>query len=393
VQRGVALLEEALAMLSDTPGALRALALSRLASWGIFSLSWPEREALCRDAIAMARAAGDPATLALVLINGLLALDGPDDLAAQLAIADELAKLGDELGDPFVRYYGRQWRCHYLTILGDVDAFDANFEILTDIVEKTHVFRWSMVSTQARLAVEQGRFAEASQLNEQSLVEGTGLADMAAVAVYHATIATADLLQGRLEELTARYEAMVADPEQAPLHTTWLAALAAAHAEAGRHVEARATLAPVAETGFASLPRNRAWFSAVALAALAVARIGDAEWATRLTALITPNAGCQAAALQVYLGAVDHWLGELAAVRGADDDALRHFEAALAQYDARAAQPWAAFMAPSYAEVLARRGGPGDRDRAAGVLTDALATARELGMDGIAARVQELHAR
>jgi hypothetical protein len=390
VQRGVALLEEALAALGEEPTPLRALALSRLASWDIFSTDWAERDARSREALAMARAAADPETLALVLINCLLALDGPDDLPAQAAIADELTALADDLGDPYLRYYGRQWRCHYLTILGPAAAFDDEFTILGDIVEQAHVFRWSLVSTQARLAVDQGRFVEAEQLNEESLAEGTGLVGMAAVAVYHATGALIDLLRGRLDELARRYEAMLADPEQAPLHGTWCAALAAAYAEAGHIDEARATLAPLAEHAFTTLPRNRAWFSSVALSSLATARIGDVEWAKHLTVLLAPHAGRQAAVLQVYIGAVDHWLGELTALTGDVDAAVRAFDAAHVQYEELRARPWTAFMAPSYAEALRRRSQPGDTHRARELLDDALTTARELDMKVVAERIEKL---
>jgi hypothetical protein len=210
------------------------------------------------------------------------------------------------------------------------------------------------------------------------------------VAVYHATGALIDLLRGRLDDLARRYEAMLADPEQAPLHGTWCAALAAAYAEAGRIDEARATLAPLAEHAFTMLPRNRAWFSSVALSSLATARIGDVEWAKHLTALLAPHAGRQTAVLQVYIGAADHWLGELAGVMGDDAAAVRAFDAAHVQYEERRARPWNAFMAPSYAEALRRRSQPGDEERACAVLEEARKTSGELGMTAITARVAAL---
>ena len=64
-----------------------------------------EREQLCDEALAIARAAGDDATLALVIRRRGTACYSPAYASERLAAAGELVELASALGDPQVRYH------------------------------------------------------------------------------------------------------------------------------------------------------------------------------------------------------------------------------------------------------------------------------------------------
>src|SRR5204863_386924 len=78
------------------------------------------------------------------------------------------------------------------------------------------------------------------------------------------------------------------------------------------------------------------------------------------------------------LGPCARLLGELAALEGDRDAALEHYEQALAVAAQAGARPWVAQSACDLARLLA--GTP----RGAELAASALATARELGLDGLA---------
>jgi hypothetical protein len=80
------------------------------------------------------------------------------------------------------------------------------------------------------------------------------------------------------------------------------------------------------------------------------------------------------------VGAVDRYLGLLAATLGRLDDAERHLAAAVRVNDWMEAWPWAAHSRHDLATVLTRRDAPGDWARAQELDGASLATARRLGM-------------
>ena len=82
-------------------------------------------------------------------------------------------------------------------------------------------------------------------------------------------------------------------------------------------------------------------------------------------------------------------LGVLATTMRQWDKAELHFEVALGLDDVMGARAWQARTEWGYASMLVARGGPGDNERARSLLEQARATARELGITGLAARIEE----
>jgi hypothetical protein len=91
-------------------------------------------------------------------------------------------------------------------------------------------------------------------------------------------------------------------------------------------------------------------------------------------------------------GSVSRYLGLLASTTKHFDDAERHFVEASAANEHMGARPWLAHTQEDYARMLSERDGPGDRDKAQALLAAALATYRELGMEGPLAKALALEA-
>lgn len=90
--------------------------------------------------------------------------------------------------------------------------------------------------------------------------------------------------------------------------------------------------------------------------------------------------------LTVYLGAVEHHLGRLAAASGDFDGAAELLDRALAAHNRTGAAVLAAQSEYNLACVRWRRGGPGDRDAAVVLRDRAMASARRLGLVALASR-------
>jgi ATP/maltotriose-dependent transcriptional regulator MalT len=193
---------------------------------------------------------------------------------------------------------------------------------------------------------------------------------------------------GRLAELEPAVAGMAARYRVAG----WLVALAWLHADLGRPAEARRALDEAAAAGLADPPAVGYWLNHAALLADICAMLGDADRAARLYPLLAPYAGRLVLSITagVCRGAVDRYLGRLAAMLGRRDEAARHFEAALAVNAAAGARPWLAHTQHDYARVLLAGGRPGDRARARTLLAEAVAVAEACGMTRLAEQAAAL---
>jgi hypothetical protein len=131
---------------------------------------------------------------------------------------------------------------------------------------------------------------------------------------------------------------------------------------------------------------------AVTLLAEICAALGDATRAEELYDLLAPyaNRNVIVGRAATCNGSASRLLGLLAATMGERERAEGHFIEALAMHEKMGARPWTVRTQLAYAEMLLRRRRRGDRARARELLTAAGATAGELGMAAVTARVHEL---
>jgi DNA-binding CsgD family transcriptional regulator len=391
----VGLLEEALEALGDADSPLRARVLARLARALMFTPQTQRRLTLSEEAVGLARRLGDPATLAAVLYDRHLAIWGPDrpEVASErLAAATEVVGLAERLGDRAMALRGRGLRRTDLLELGDLAGFDADLaaaEQTTEELRQLH-YRWQLPLARASRAMLAGRFAEGEEQAAQGLAIGRRAGDQAVGLFYPGVVATLRLMQGRFGETVEVFQDLAARFPAMPMLRT---CLAAGLAEAGRADQARAEVEWLAAGELAALPRDATWSFSLALLALACHHLGDAELAVKLHGLLEPYAGRNIAIGRVgalYLGPAAYFLGLLDLTLDRPEEAVGRFEHAAALAGRMQARPMVAMCREGHARALLALDRPGDRQQAAALLEEVVATAEELGIHGLGERANTL---
>ena len=123
--------------------------------------------------------------------------------------------------------------------------------------------------------------------------------------------------------------------------------------------------------------------------------LDDHARAATLYELLRPYADRNAGYVQsgFALGSTSYYLGLLAGLLGEPDAAQRHFEDALAFNERMGARPFVAQTQNAYADLLVKRGAPGDREQALELVNQALAAAESIGMTRLAQQALALKVR
>ena len=380
--RLIPLLQDALVMLGGSDERLRVRLLTRLAcAWR----STPERRndsaTLSRQAVEIARGLDDPASLSYALAGRMWATWWPENPDERLPIAQEMAGIAEALGDGERIADAHLMLFMSLSELGRIAEARRESDALSRVVEELRqpAQLWLAPVNRAELALLEGEFALAEELIAWEMASRhrvtPGLDDVSAARMHRFLLRRE---QGRIAEEEATVRASVDDFPWYPLHR---AALACLLLDVGREAEARVVLADLAERDFKALYRDNEWLLGMSLASEACARLGDASAASTLYEQLAPFAGRHAIGhAEGSVGAVDRYLGLLAATLGRLDDAERHLTAAIQFNERMGARPWTAHSQHDLAQVLLRRDAPGDRDRAEQLDVAAGATAEMLGM-------------
>ena len=330
----------------------------------------------------MARRIGDPGTLAYALAGYVTANHSPEFTHTQVTLATELAEVALTAGDLERAAEGYEQRAGALFELGDLPGAKADLATLSrlaaELRQPSH--DWLVAIHSAVVALLEGELADAENLvaGARSLAEHV-LSWNTAVS-YGIQLFMLRREQGRLGEVEDTVRRSV---EEYPTYTMWRCVLIDMTAELGYMAEARATLEALAADRFAAVPFDEDWLVSMSLLAQTARALGDAEHASVLYELLLPYSERVAVAYaEISVGSVSHYLALLAATMQRWDDAARHFEAALAMNARIGARPWLAHTQEDYAQMLlAQRT---DRDKALGLLDDALATYHDLGMQACA---------
>jgi len=386
----VALLEEALAKIPDAPATLRARLLARLASALLLCPGTEARRAaLSEEATAMARALGDPSTLASVLAMRMVALSAPDSLHERLALAGETLRLANESGDAVAALEAQTSRVHDLLELGDIRAFDLAIDAFAQCATalKQPIYLWHLATWRSMRALLEGRLDEAEALTAEALAAGQRAAQTTAMMHYGQQLLALRFEQGRMRELEGLIR-MAA--EQAPTVPSWRIELLSMELQNDRRAEAQAMLDGLAAHGFRDLPRDTNWLLAMISLAFSITELDDAARARQLYELLRPYAGRFVASRPavVFLGCVSFYLARLARCVGLLDLAAEHFACALREHAQLGARGWVARTQADHAQLLAERGRLDDEALALRLAEEAVATAEELGHVELLPRAQ-----
>ncbi len=385
----VSLLERSRLMLESGDPALRARVTARLAAALTFSPDRERRAELAREAVAGARALGDPATLAYVLNTAHWATWGPDELDERRVATAEMIALAGSLSHSALAVTAHLTNLAHLLEAGDGAGAAREFDLLEQQAQSLRQPSIRFVAAMSRpmRALLEGRLDEVEELARQALVIGQEGRNRAALQIFGTQLAMLRREQGRIAEVVGA----VADfAERLPAMPAWRAGLAWLTCELGDEAAARHELERLAAADFADVPRDLYWTFTLVFAADVVARLRDGRRAQRLYELLKPYSGrCAVMGGVAAAGSLDRSLGRLAAISSRFDEAATHFERALEMNGRLRAFPWKAHTEHDYARMLIERDQPRDRERAADLLEQALATAERLGMTLLAERAAD----
>ena len=339
---------------------------------------------LGEDALASARAIGDPYALRVALEALSFVPGTPHGLERQLTLMRESAQVARANGDLEWENAAVDKALYGEIMAGELDAARATavrHRELAALVGQP-LFRALDCQAHALLAMGEGRFDEAEAL----AAEGDAVAGSltgAASGGYGVQLFSIRREQGRLGEARPIVEAIARLGRSA---SAWRPALAVMYAELGLLDEATTELTALTADRLAAIPRDALWLGSLSYLADACCVVGDAVAAAAVYDELVGWRGLvvQVGHLLAAHGAVDRYLGALAVLLGHEREAEIHFEAAL-QLDGSARMPvWVAHSQLEYGRFLARRGRPVDDARAMTLLEAASATAERLGMVPVA---------
>jgi predicted ATPase len=368
----LSLLEEARSALAGTQPALRARLLSRLAGTPPYSDSLATRESLSREAVDLARAAGDGAALRDALEARLWACLGPDHLDERLAVARDLLELAESQHNLYMALLAHEAELGTHLVRGDLPAADralANFTRLAEELRQPALLFFATFYRGSR-SLAAGELDEAERLFRAALARGRG-----AVPYAHfmctAQLYVLQYMRGAADDPELN---RVFFGEMLAVPYSWEAAarsaLALSHYVRGERDVARREFEAVAGRGFDAIRRDEHWLVTMGSLSTVAVLLRDRARAAQLYDLLEPYADLVFVhdLLRSVGGTVASALGSLAALLGRYDDGARHYARAHARETAMGGIT--AFMdRPGYARLLLLRDGPGDRDEAAAVLS------------------------
>jgi DNA-binding SARP family transcriptional activator/tetratricopeptide (TPR) repeat protein len=386
----VPLLEQALAVVDDSDARSRTRLLARVAAAMRDDPRREPRARMAAQALEIGRQSGDALALAYALEGYGVVTEGFRPAEHDLPLADELIALGTKLGDLERVYTGRDFRLNALWKLADRPGIDVEIETLTALADDLHQpgQQWSAKTETAILALMEGRFAEAEQLIADTLAMGERAERWNATVSARLQLFVLHRARGRLAEIEDMISRGV---HEYPTLIRFRCALAHLYAELGDLASARAAIDDVAARDPTGNHIDPEWLFTVSLLPDVYRALDDGQAAAGLYDALVPYEHLYAQApIEATFGSVARALGVLAATGERFDDAERHFAVAIETERRMRARPWLAHAQHDLADTLLKRDRDRDGSTAAGLLEDAIASYRELGMDVWADRATAL---
>ena len=369
----VEILELALDRLSvDSPDP--ALVLATLCSELVFGTASERRQALAREAVAIARASGDDAIIVRVLNIAF----SPIEVSEALTWSADALVRAQRLGDPVQLFLAADRRSAAACRVGDIDEVDRCLEIMGSTVERLDqpTLNWVLTFVRATRAQVAGDTDEAERLALEALRIGTDIGEPDAAVIFGAQLAIVSLQRGTMGDLAPFIEEAAADNPGLP---AFVAALAVAHAEGGRIDDARELLEELAAADF-DIPMDVTWLTTMVSYSDAAIECRDPEYAGPLFDRLAPWAGVWSTTMGPTVeGPVSLFLGGLASVLRRYDEADAYFAQSAASSERADAKYFAARTNLLWGMMLADRRDPGDIQKARDLLTKAHASAATNG--------------
>jgi DNA-binding CsgD family transcriptional regulator/tetratricopeptide (TPR) repeat protein len=382
----VSLLAEAVTAVGPRADRLTVRLLAALTRAHGYAGDWPQAAAARRAGVALARTLDDPATLACALAQSYWGR-GVDDAGEILGALDEALTLAHGLRDPELMCTVHTWRIPLQAEMGRLDAARRGLEEFRATAEQLgqSVLLYHCEQAQSAIALAHGRLDEAEMRAENALeLSRDGRYD--AGGAHGIQMFSIRREQGRLAELEPVVRLVRA---QGGRFAVWRPGLAVLYAELGMRADALAEIARLCADGFAEIADDALRTAALTYLADACAVCSDARHAALVYDELAPFAGSVVvvAGLVAYYGALDRYLGTLAACTGDWAAAEQHFVAATALNERLRMPTWLARTRHEHARMLLARAGPGDDVRGREMLAQARREAVRHGLTGLCAAI------
>lgn len=379
--------QEALARLGESCPVERTRLTTRLAY--LASRDRARAEARGREAVALARQAGDADALQEAMYTLHLILAGPDDLDERDALAHELVDTvaAAHQRDPAL-IAAIDVACDRIA-LGDRKGALEMRSAATDVAgEAPHPgLVWHMNVYDTGWAILEGRFEEAERMAQDAYLIGQRIEHPYALGCFNAHVAGIARERGDHAEVL---RIMSPGMDGRGGLVRWVSAFNGQSLWAlGREGEARRVFDRLAANGFADVARGIRWTATMVELANFCADVGDAERAALLCDQldrIEHHHGVLPVPI-CYGGPVSRCLARLREVMGRSDEADELYAEALDASLALGAQPVHARVALEYAGLCVRRG---RKDRAVELARESARLADALGLAEVGRRAGEL---
>ena len=341
--------------------------------------------ALAEQAVDVARAAGDPATLAHTLAHATAATWATDTIQQRKRASDELTELVQHLVDPRLRFWAALRRMVVGLQAGERSQVESGIAAMRTLAAS--VPQPLIVMTRLKLesvwALVRGdlQAAERWAIEAHEVGEASGQPD-AARALF-GQVLRVRYFQGRYNELLDQMLGFAGAPNSLAVTR---AAAAMALIESGRGDEARERLLAA---DFQGLRSDETWLMALFQWSNVCSRLREVGRADELYVLLRPFSGEFVAGGSIVSGPSDLMLAALATVLERYEEAERHFAAATEIAERLDAPLFLASTHVSWARALTARGRGDDLERAQEMLEQAGDTAGRLGAGLITREVAE----
>jgi DNA-binding SARP family transcriptional activator len=324
--RRLALIDHALAADGQLDAALRARLLAARATELAFSAPLADRMAASVDAVRLARAAGEPATVLAVLNQRYQAVWAPETLDDRTRLLDEAGAIASTLGLRAVQATIHGWQMAAAIERADLVAVDQHLASFAELGEQLAlpVFQWGAVLHASWRAVVDGDLDRASLLCEEAERVGIRIGRPEAPVVatmQRVALAWASGTLGAMVDVVAAVAATLPD----------LRALDAFHAlalhDAGDPIGAAAHLRG-ARDSLERLPRNAMFLATLVCWAELAHALGDADAASLIATSLRPYEPQFVFTGAAVFGPVAHALGLLDLTTGDVGRAADDFAAA-----------------------------------------------------------------
>jgi len=339
------------------------------------------RDALAREAVAIARKSGDDVTIVRVL-NGV---HDPVNLGQALDWSADALLRAERIGDPVLLFLAADRRFSAACLAGNIDEADRCLEIMELTAERLGQpsFNWGLAFVRATRAQIAGDPERAEELATEAFQIGADNGEPDAALIFGAQLALARYQRGTMGELVPLIKEAVAENPGLP---TLVAALAMAYVEGDHTDEARQLLEEFAAAGF-DLPMNSTWITGMITYSDAAIECRDPRFALPLFDRLAPLADqWSTTAGPTVEGPVIHTLGGLATLLGRYDEANVYFAKSAASSERANAKFFAARTNLQWGRMLAERSGSGDNETARDLLTRAHTAAGTNGYGSVERR-------